>query len=494
MTSELLISAGPGEVRAALVEDGRLVDLAIERAGAAGIVGQVFLARVLRVLPGMNAAFLDIGGRDGDGRDAFLSRADAEYADALRSGPARQAGGDADTRISGFVAEGESLIVQIARAGVGGKAPQATTKITLPGHRLVFTPTQNGKAVSRRIVEEAERGRLGDILAGLEGGYIARTAAAGASAEALAGEAAHLRGQWREMRDRAADAKAPAPLGEGSGADPIARVLRDHASDDLNRILIDRREALSAAREYVARYAPAWKDGLEFYSGEAPLFEARDIEEQIEAALDPRAELASGSYLLIEPTQALTAIDVNTGGNVGRGNAARTMFETNLEAAAEIARQVRLRNIAGLVAIDFIRMDRDDHKRQVVDALIAATRPDPLPVRVGRMTTFGLVELTRRRARPPLADLLAIDCRRCDGTGRFRAPLGVALAALRAVLRQARIDPASAPTLVAAPRIIDCLSAEAASARGEAEAELGRPLAMRRQAGMPGDRFDLAVD
>ncbi len=494
MASELLISAGPGEVRAALVEDGRLVDLAIERAGAGGIVGQLFLARVIRVLPGMNAAFLDIGGGGGGGRDAFLSRADAEYADALRSGPARRAGGDADTPISGFVAEGESLIVQIARDSVGDKAPQATTKITLPGHRLVYTPTQDGRAVSRRIVEEVERARLGEILAGLEGGHIARTAAAGASAQALADESARLRGQWEEIRGMAAKSEAPAPLGGDSGLDPVARVLRDHAPDDLDRILVDRREALGAAREYVAQYAPAWKDGLEFYAGEEPLFESREIEAQIEAALEPRAALASGGYLMIEPTQALTAIDVNTGGNVGRGNAARTMLETNLEAAAEIARQVRLRNIAGLVAIDFIRMDRDDHKRQVVDALTAATRPDPQPVRVGRMTPFGLVELTRRRTRPPLADVLATSCRRCQGTGRFRAPLGVALAALRAVLREARIDPASAPSLVAAPQIIDCLSGEAAAAREEAEAELGRSLAMRRQAGMPGDRFDLVVD
>lgn len=490
MSAELLIDAGPGEVRAALVEDGRLLDLVVERSGASagGGVGELYLARVVRVLPGMNAAFLDIGG----GRDAFLPRGDAEYADDLRVGPARQAAGEAGTSIADLVAEGEALVVQIAREAVGDKAPRATTKIALPGHRLVYTPTQGGRAVSRRIDDEDERARLDDILSGLEGGYIVRTAGAGATAESLAAEAAELRARWSELLAAAGEASAPAAL--STEPDPIERVLRNHAPDDLARVVVEGAAALTAARAYADRFAPGWAARIEGHSGREPLFEADDIEAQIEAALEPRVELPSGGTLLIEPTQALTAIDVNTGRNVGRGEAGRTMLETNLEAAAEIARQVRLRNIAGLVAIDFIRMDRDEDKRRVVDALRAAARPDPQPLRVGRMTPFGLVELTRRRARPPLAELMGIECRHCGGNGRLRAPLAVALEALRAVLREARTNPAAWPSLVAAPPVIDCLMAEAKVAREQAEAELGRALTMRRQAGMPGDRFDLVSE
>ncbi len=488
MKSEMLINAGPGEVRAALLEDGRLVDLVIERAGTGGGLGEIYLARAVRVLPGLNAAFLDIGG----GRDAYLSRADAEYADALRAGPARHDAGDGHRPISELVAEGEALIVQIAREAVGDKAPQATTKITLPGHRLVYTPTQHGKAVSRRIVEEAERDRLAGILAGFDGGFIVRTAGAGAEAGELEEEADRLRDAWGEIRAAADGASAPAALRADGGG--IERVLRDQVPDGAGRVVVEGREALTAAQHYAERFAPAWAGRVELYEGDAPIFEDYGVEAEIEAALGPRADLPSGGNLVIEPTQALTAIDVNTGSNVGRGRQDDTILETNLEAAAEAARQIRLRNIAGLVAIDFIRMDADEDKRLVVDALVAATRPDPQPVRVGRMTPFGLVELTRRRGRPPLADLLLDECRRCEGTGRFRAPLGIALGALRAVLRQARANPAEAATLVAGPAVIDCLMGAAGPAREAAEEELGREIPMRRQAGMPGDRFDLVVE
>ncbi len=487
MSGEILVSAGPGELRAALVADGRLIDLIVERPGLAPAVGEIHLARVARVVAGIDAAFLDIAG----GRTAFLRAIDAVDRDAGGGGGRREA----DTPpISRLVAEGEARIVQLARAGVGGKDPRVTTRIGLPGRRLVYMPGGEGVAVSRRIGEADERARLSDVMAGPAAagcGFVLRTAAAGASAEALAEEAGRLRERWTDVEALARVTEAPALL--EAGPPPVVRVLRDHGHDGLDRVVIDDRAAHAAALEFCDHDLPGLAGRIELHSGPEPLFEARGVEAEIEAALAPRVALPSGGGIAIEATQALVAVDVDTGRHTGRGRLAETALETNLEAARETARQLRLRNLGGLVVIDFVRMERADYRKKIIDELIRATRPDPAAVRVGAMTPFGLVELTRRRGRPPLADVLTGPCPACGGEARVASPVTLALAALRAVLREAGARPGGAPTLAAAPRVIEALEGEATTAREETEVRLGRALALRPEPEWRQERYEVVL-
>jgi len=490
VTADLLISAGPGEVRGALVEAGRLVEIMIERPGQGSLVGDLFVARVSRVLPGMAAAFLDLGG----GQTAFLPRSEAIHADALRIAPTRAEApvSAAKASVSQLVNEGDALVVQVARDAVGGKQARATTKITIVGHHLILTPTQDGVGVSRRIRDAAERERLTEILGTPGGGLVARTAAAGTTEEVLEAEAASLRQQWQETLAEAQTASAPAVL--GGNPDPVARILQVLASGANDRTIVEGAGAMAAVRRYAARFQPTWADRIEAAAGSTPLFDAEGVEEQIERALEPRVALPSGGDIVIETTEALTVVDVNTAGHTTGGDMGRTVLETNIEAAEEIARQLRLRAVAGLVVVDFVRMERPEARRQVLSMLGQAVRADPQPVRVGAMTPFGLVEITRKRSRQPLVEVLTGACSACAGSGRIRTPLTVSLEALRASLRAAATAPGRAPVIVGAAALIDCLEGVARPARAEAEATLSRGIVLRRDEKMPPDRYEVVLE
>jgi ribonuclease G len=466
VSAELLLSVSPGEVRGALLEDDRVVELIVERPGDAAGAGAIYLGRVTAVVESLDAAFVDIGG----GAAAFLP---ASAAATARGGKS----------IAAAVHEGEAVLVQTTRAAAGDKAPKATRRLTLAGHRLVLRPGEPGVAAGRRLAA-AERARLTAIvetLATEDEGFILRSAAAGASAEALAAEAEILRARWRAVAEAARTRKPPALLDTEPG--PVERILRDHVPADAEGIALDGRAGVAAAAAWCKRFRPELAGRIEVAG--ADLFEARGVEAAIDEALSATVALPSGGTLAIEPTRALTAIDVDTGGDARGGGQARAIRATNLEAAAEIARQLRLRTIGGLVAVDFVHMRDAAHRREVAAALRRAAAGDPMAVEVGEITAFGLLELTRRRERPALAELLLEPP---FALGR-RTALTVALGALRAVLREA--GGAGAPVLRAAPEVVAALRGPAAAALAETETALGRPLPLEAEPGRARETFEV---
>ena len=455
--AEILIDAQPGETRIALIEDGRLAEVEVARRHAHSAVGDIYLGRADAVLPALDAAFMDIGLE----RPGFLALPEARPHGA-------EGGNDG---IGDYVGEGDKVLVQVQRDPFQDKGAKLTTHITLPGAVLVMTPGRPGIGVSRRIAGEAEHGRVRARLEDLAGdGFIARTAAAEASMEAIGRDLAALRDTWAEIVTKRASAKAPARLhGE---LDPVLRWLRDAGVPE--RIVIDDQGALARARAYVERLRPELANRLYRHSGSGPLFEAHGIEEQIDAALDPTVALPGGGAIIIEETRALTAIDVDTGAGGSRGGRKGAALSTNVEATLEIARQVRLRNLAGLLVVDFVSMRRRPHQSRVLDALRQALAPDPCSPQVSGFTRLGLVEMTRRRGRPSLAQVL---CGR-DSVVPLKSALTVAFDVLRAVGREARAMPGAALGVTAAPDVIEALEGAAGDALAALELRLGRPLGL----------------
>ncbi len=472
---EIMCSVVPGEVRAAFLSDGHLIDLLIERDGGAGRVGEIFLGRVQRVIPGMAAAFVDLG----IGRDGFLPASDARR-------------GREERDIAALATEGEALLVQVTKDAVGDKGPAVTANVTLAGRLLVYAPFQDSVAVSHRISDQGERDRLTaavEAVAGSGEGFILRTAAEGVEEEALQADVEEVRARWAEIEAARDQADAPAQL--RAELDTLPRILRDHARQGLERVLIDDADACAGARRFAEAHLPEVAGLIEHHAGPQPLFDRFGLEDEIEGALWPRVNLPSGGEIVIETVEALTAVDVNTARNTGRGRQRETILETNLEAAPEIARQVRLRNLAGRIVIDFIHMEDSEDRASVLAALRDAFAGDPLPVRIGGFTSLGLAELTRRRGRPSLDQLLREGCNACEGQGRVERPESVAHVALRAVRAEAAADPGTAFAIFAAPEVIAALDAGAAPAREALEAALGRPLVLRGDAELGREAFEI---
>jgi ribonuclease G len=484
----VLISASPGETRTALLTHGRLVEILISRAGGESLVGNVYLGRVASVNKGLDAAFVDIGTE----RDGFLAVAEAR----TETRPAGKEGRDA---IGDYLNEGASVLVQVTRDPIEDKGAKLTTRMTLPGVNLIFRPRQAGIAISRRIDDDAVRARLTDLITGLApkftqdlasgGGFIVRTAAAGSEAPAIEEEAARLTARWREIEDRAATAKPPRLL--LAEVSPAFSALRDGGGSGIEKIIADDADALAGVRGFCEAEMPAQAKLLELHQGPEALFEAYGVEEQIDAALSPTVALPGGGSLIISQTPALTAIDVNTGG-ADKGSRERTAFQVNLEAAHEVARQIRLRNLSGLIVIDFVPVRDNARKQEVVDALRQAAAAVALSVFIAGTTRLGLVEMTRPRHGPTLLDIL------CGVTasapGAVKSPLTLALEALRAVLRRG----GAGVTLKAGPGVIEALSApqgpgSAASALRETEQRLGLAIQLDADHTLAEGRYDIVA-
>ncbi|MGE3934928.1 MAG: Rne/Rng family ribonuclease [Rhodospirillaceae bacterium] len=482
MTEELLIEVVPGQVRAALVADGRLVDLVIERGMRPSLVGNVYLGRVQRVLPGMDAAFVEVG----IGRAGFLDL------DGARPPGAAPYDGE---RIADHLSEGEALLVQVTRDAIGRKGVELDRRIALPGRLLVYAPLHPGIAVSRQIVDAAEEKRLAGIAAALAGegeGFIVRTSAADATADEMAEDARILRSLWAEAAAAARPAKAPALV--HAEPDALSRVIRDHAGERHAAIRIDSDAAMAAAQRFCRRHLPRLADRLVHHPGPASLFARHGVDEEIDRALSARVDLPSGGFLVIEPTEALTAVDVNTGSFVGDTRLAETVRRINLEAAEEVARQIRVRNLGGLIAVDFIHMQADADWEAVVGALRAAVTGDRSPCRVIGKTAAGLVEVTRRRRRESLLQLVTEACRTCAGTGRVRRAETVAYEILRALAAEAAVSPPGALTVRAADDVVALLEGELRPAFEGAVARTGRRVALRVEPGPFRDQFDIVLD
>jgi ribonuclease G len=433
---ELAIEVSLPETRAALLEDGRVVEVLHERRRREGIVGNVYLGRVHRVLPGMQAAFVSIGLE----RDAFLYVEDAMPRDAEVAaenggegshGPARTR--EDVPRIDDLVKEGQEIVVQAAKDAIGGKGPRVTTAISLPGRTLVHLPGSRGVGISRRILDEAERDRLRSLIEALPGGggWIARTAAQGASAGELEADRVYLVELAARIARKSEEAGAPTVLHRE--LDLSLRVLRDMASPELAAVLVDDEEAAARLSEFARAVSPAIVARIELWRGERPMFSALGVEAEIERALKNRVSLASGGSLVIQQTEALVAIDVNTGRYVGKDALEETVFATNLEAVPEVARQIRLRDLGGLLVVDFIDMEEEAHRREIFDRFVSELSRDRARTRVLPMSEFGLIEVTRQRSRGNLERTLTRPCPACGGAGRVRNDTTLALDLLRAL-------------------------------------------------------------
>ena len=437
MRKELLVNSTPPETRVAILEDGRTVEVLHERHGRQGLVGNVYLGRVHRVLPGMQAAFVSIG----LDRDAFLY-----VEDVLPRSPDPDANGDDEVsldeqaeradrpRIDDLVKEGQEFVVQVTKDPLAGKGPRVTANLSLPGRTLVYLPGVREVGISRRITDDAERERLRQILEGLpgDGGLIARTAAAGSPASEFLAEHRYLTDLAGKIAHKAEVSSPPSVLHRE--LDLALRAVRDLVTDDFAAIRVDDEETHDRIAEFVGAVAPSLAYRLEVDRGNEPLFERFGVEAEIENALKSRVPLPSGGSIVIHQTEALVAIDINTGKYVGKEDLEETVFETNLEAIPEVARQIRLRDLGGLLVVDFIDMLDPEHRREVSERFEKELGKDRARFRILPVSEFGLIEITRQRSRGNLEKLLTRSCPDCSGSGRVKTDLTAALELRRALL------------------------------------------------------------
>jgi len=485
MSEEFLINCTPQETRVALMQQGAVQELHVERTGGRGIVGNIYLGRVARVLPGMQSAFIEAGLE----RTAFLHVADIWG----------EKNGGAARSIERLIAEGETLMVQVLKDPIGTKGARLTTQVSLAGRLLVYLPQERHIGISQKIEDESGREALRERIQNLlpadeAGGFIVRTMAENASDAELAADIAYLRRLWQEIRHRAQSMAAPALLHHDLTLSQ--RVLRDLAGPETARILVDSREnhqKLSAfAQEYMPQLAPL----LSHYTGERPLFDLYAVEDEIQKALARRVDLKSGGYLIIDQTEAMTTIDVNTGAFVGArhaGNFSDTIFKTNLEAAQTIARQLRLRNLGGIIIVDFIDMESADHQAAVLAELDRALARDHTRISINGFTQLGLVELTRKRTRESLAQILCEPCPTCGGRGVVKTAQTVAYEILRELLREARQFAAREMRVLAAPAVIDLFLDEESQAIAMLSDFVGRPISLQAEPSYNQEQYDIVL-
>ena len=478
MRKELLVNATPPETRVAFTEDGFPVEVFHERRGRQGFVGNLYKGRVHRVLPGMQAAFVAIG----LDRDAFLYVEDAvprpvdvdpEEAGDDMLVQARAAREDRP-RIDDVLKEGQEVVVQVTKDPLAAKGPRVTTNIALPGRTLVYLPGVREVGISRRITDAAERDRLRAMLEALsvEGGFIARTAAQGASAAELETDRAYLTDLAARIGRKAENAAAPALLHRE--LELALRVARDLAPNDVGAIRVDDEAAALRLEEFLRALAPGLAARVDLFKKEQPIFEFFGVESEIEAALENRVPLRSGGSIVIHQTEALVAIDVNTGRFIGKEGLEETVFAANLEAIPEVARQMRLRDLGGLLVVDFIDMEDPEHRRAVFEKFEAELARDRSRTRVLTISDFGLVEITRQRSRGNLEQVLTRACPECGGSGRVKTDLTAALGLRRTLLKPPCLfTPGETVRLRVAPTLGALLVEDEPEILREAEAALG---------------------
>ncbi|PID38146.1 MAG: Rne/Rng family ribonuclease [Proteobacteria bacterium] len=468
MAHQLLINAESYETRVALVESGVLVELHIERESDRGIVGNIYKGRVVRVLPGMQAAFVDIG----IGKAAFLYADDVlagadepppnlAVEESEESGELVEAEAEPIRRapIQDRLREGEEVLVQVAKDPIGSKGARVTSYVSLPGRHLVLMPTVDHVGVSRRITEESERQRLREVVENIrpEGvGFIVRTVAEGHTEESLRADMEFLLKLWDDISRRRDAARSPSLI--YSDLDLALRMVRDLVSENVRQVVVDDVEEFKRISDFIATFMPRYDDALELYQGAEPLFDAHGIEHEIDRALERKVWLKSGGYLVIDQSEALTAVDVNTGRYVGRRNLEDTITRTNLEAVRELATQLRLRNIGGIIIVDFIDMEQETNRQKVWRALNEALTSDRARSNVLPISDLGLVEMTRQRVRDSLYHQLAEACPHCEGRGVVKTAVTVCYEVLREIARQAASLPDQALTVLVHPEVADLLA------------------------------------
>lgn len=486
MSEELLINVTPQETRVATVENGMLTEVWVERKQKIGLVGTIFHGQVKRVLPGMEAAFIEIGLE----KAAFLHVSDLVGASSV---------GENGERVTQPIArqlrEGQMLTVQVMKDPLGTKGARVSTNLTAPSRYLVMMPFESTIGISTRIENDEERNRLRTIIEEQRGekqcGYIARTAAEGVDAEALAADMSYLEKVWQALQSR----RESAEVGKVIFRDLplVQRMLRDLTRRDVERIRIDSRETFHQSIEFCQEFVPELEPRIEHYPGERPIFDLHGVEDEIERALNRKVPLKSGGYIIIDQTESMTTIDVNTGGFVGRRNLEETIFKTNLEAAQSIARQLRLRNLGGIIIIDFIDMSIVEHRRQVLRALEKALEKDNARTQVSEVSALGLVEMTRKRTRESLEQVLCNECTTCEGRGMLKTQETVGFEIAREIIRQVRQFDIESVTVLASVEMMEWFTEERSDDLAELEVFVGVPIRLQAEQFYVREQYDVVL-
>jgi len=492
MAEDILINVTPQETRVAVMASGVVQELHVERSATRGLVGNIYMGRVVRVLPGMQSAFVEMGLE----RAAFLHVADIweERQNGAANGDPARAG--ATRPIEKILAEGQPLLVQVIKDPIGTKGARLSTQISIAGRLLVHLPQDSHIGVSQRIEDETGRKVLRERLQQLlppeeRGGYIIRTMAETATEPELANDVAYLRRLWGYIRERSQTSHAPSLLHQDLSL--AQRVLRDFVNEDTGRVLIDSRETFTRLQAFAVDYVPKVAPKLEHYAGERPLFDLYNVEDEIERALARRVDLKSGGYLIVDQTEAMTTIDVNTGGFVGVRNFEDTIFKTNLEAAQVIARQLRLRNLGGIIILDFIDMTNGDHRAAVLAEFQKFLARDRTKMTLNGFTQLGLVEMTRKRTRESLEHVLCEPCATCQGRGTVKTARTVCYEILREILREARQFNAREFRILAAQSVIDLFLEEESQSLAMLGDFIGKPVSMQVETSYTQEQFDIIL-
>lgn len=486
MNEQILINVTPFETRVAIVEQGTVQEIQLERSNQRGNVGNIYLGKVTRVLPGMQSAFIDIGLE----RAAFMHIAD------LRENRESRQNDNVQVQIEKVLFEGQTLLVQVIKDPVGTKGARVSNQISIAGRALVYLPHDPHIGISQKIESEEEREELKQRVKRLmdpneKGGYIIRTQASWATDEELKNDQKYLSLRWQKTIDGMKKKGAPALLYEDLNL--AQRVLRDFATEETESIEIDSRTVNQQLTEWAQIYTPAVLDKIHHYTGPRPLFDLANVDEEIKTAISRRVDLKSGGYLIFDHNEALTSIDVNTGGYIGFRNFHDTIFKTNLEATLAIARQLRLRNTGGIIIIDFIDMDNTEHQEAVLDELRKALARDRTHTTVNGFSSLGLVEMTRKRTRDSLLTLLCEPCPTCDTRGNILTARTVCYNIMREILREAKQFNPKEFRLIVSPHVIDLFLDEESSFLSMLDEFIGKPISLEVDNNYSQEMYDIVL-
>lgn len=492
MSEEILINVTPVETRVALVENGMLQEAYIERTSRKGIVGNIYKGKVVRVLPGMEAAFVDIGLE----RAAFIHASDVvssqtgpdEASDVPKTVP--------DIRT--LLREGQSLVVQVTKDPIGTKGARLTTQLSIPSRYLVFMPGVSHIGISQRIEDDTERSRLKSLIEqasaekeDIDGGFIIRTAAEGASTEEMVADMVYLHRVSQSINERITRVKAPCAVYQDLPL--FIRTIRDLIRPQTEKVRIDSRESHQRVMEFVDEFVTEFSDKVEYYPGERPIFDLYSVEDEIQKALSRKVQLKSGGYVIIDQTEAMTTIDINTGAFVGHRNLEETIFKTNLEAARAISRQLRLRNLGGIIIIDFIDMEDTEHQRQVHRMLEKMLERDHAKTKITGVSELGLVEMTRKRTTESLGQVLCESCPVCDGRGFLKTAETVCYEIFREIMRVNRVYEAESYLVMASQKVVDRLLDEESDNVADLETFISKTIRFQVEPFYSQEQYDVVL-
>ena len=514
MSEEILINVTPQETRVAVVENGVLQEVYVERTRKRGLVGNIFKGRVSRVLPGMQAAFIDVGLQ----RTGFLHLSDIvdvnEEPDTSNPKDLTQ-----EPSIDNLLREGQDILVQVVKDPLGSKGARLTTRVSFPSRFLVFIPDHSTIGISQRIEDEEERERLRNIISQHQsetlnlaaindnnvvlhtavkepdlnnrGGFIVRTAAEGVAKEDLFKDIDFLRKSWDSTFVRSQNTFAPNIIYEDLPL--VMRTMRDLVHIDIEKVRIDSKETYQRVKEFAKQFIPELLGRIEYYPGERPILDLYSVEDEIQRSLNRKVQLKSGGHLVIDQTEAMTTIDVNTGGFVGHRNLEETIYKTNLEASQTISRQLRLRNLGGIIIIDFIDMQDPEHARQVMRSLEKHLERDSSKITISELTSLGLVQLTRKRTRESLEHILCEACPTCNARGTIKTEETVCYEIFREILREVRQFDAKKLLVVASQKVVEMLLDDESTSVAELEEFIGRPIGFQVEPLYTQEQYDIVL-